>query len=88
MASSSSLSSDVDVSSKKHKRKVVSTEKKLKIRCRHKIGVVYISLSKPSVNRLSIQSEDPLTECMLEIQHALGAKRNFIRRSKYENLEK
>ena len=59
------LSSDV-VSSKKHKRKVVSIEKKLEICCRHKIGVVYFSLSKEynlSIHDI-IQSEDGLTICI------------------------
>ena len=46
MASSLSLSFDIDVPSKKRKRKVVSIERKLEICCKHKIGQSYTSLSK------------------------------------------
>ena len=93
--SSSSLSSDVDVPScsKKHKRKVVSIEKKLEICRRHKMGQSYTSLSKEySLGKSTIhdivQSEDRLTEYALEIQHASGPKRSIIRRSKYDELDK
>ena len=89
MASSSLLSSDVDV---RRKRKVVSIEKKLEICCRHKMKQSYTSLSKEynlgeSTIHDIIQSEDRLTEYALEIQHA-SAKRSIIRRSKYEELDK
>ena len=90
--SSSSLSSDVDVPScsKKRKRKVVSIEKKLEICRRHKMGQPYSSLSKEyglgkSTIHDIVQSEDRLTEYLLEIQHASGPKR---RRSKYDELDK
>ena len=35
-----------------------------------------------------IQSEDRLTEYVMEIQHASGPKRSIIRRSKYDELDK
>ena len=35
-----------------------------------------------------VQSEDRLTEYAMEIQHASGPKRSFIRRSKYDELDK
>ena len=92
MASSSSLSSNVDVSCKKCKRKVVSIEKKLEICRRHKMRQSYTSLSKEynlgkSTIHDIVQSEDRLTEYVLEIQHASGAKRSIIRRSKYEEWD-
>ena len=88
--SSSLLSSNADVSSKKCKRKVVSIKKKLEIYCRHKMGQSYTSLSKECGLGKStiVQSEDRLIEYMLEIQHASGPNRSIIRRSKYDKLDK
>ena len=75
MASSSSLSFDIDVPSKKRKRKVVSIERKLEICRKHKIEQSYTSLSKEyglgkSIIHDIVQSKDRLTEYALEIQHA------------------
>ena len=86
MASSCvSSSSDADVPSKKHKRKVVSIEKKLEVYRNHKMGQSYTSLSKEyglgkSTVYDIVQSEDRLTEYALEIQHASGPKRSIIRK--------
>ena len=94
MASSRvSSSSDADIPSNKRKRKVVSIEKKLEICCKHKMGQSYTSLSKEyglgkSTVPDIVQSEDRLTEYVLEIQHASGPKRSIIRRSKYDELDK
>ena len=89
MVSNSLLSSDGGVPSTKHKRRVVSIEKKLEICRRHKMGQSHTSLSKEyGLGKLTIhdivQSEDRLTEYAMEIQHTSGSKRNIIRRSKYE----
>ena len=85
MASSSSLCSDVDVPSKKRKRKVTSIERKPEICRKHKMGQSYTSLSEEykSIIHDIVQSVDRLTEYALEIQHASGPKRSIIRRSKY-----
>ncbi len=71
----------------------MSIEKKLEICRRQKMGQSYTSLSKEYGLRKStvhdiVQSEDQLTEYVLEIQHASGPKRSIIRRSKYDELDK
>ena len=80
MASGSLLCSDVDVPSKKHKRKVMSIERKPEICRKHKMGQLYTSLSKEYKSTIHdiVQSVDRLPEYALEIQHA-----SIIRRSKY-----
>ena len=57
------------------------------------MGQSYTSLSKEYCLRKStihdiVQSEDRLMEYAMEIQHASGSKRNIIRRSKYDELDK
>ena len=64
MASTSSLSSYVDVSSKSVKGNLCLLKRKLEICCRHKMGHSYTSLSKEynldklTIHGLTFQSED------------------------------
>ena len=64
MVPSSLLNSDIDVPSKKRKRKVVFIERKLEICHKLKMGHLYTSLSKKYKSTIHdiVQSVDRLTE--------------------------